>query len=291
MPEELIIDPTLDTEDNFIPDTGIEPDLGLFEIAEETSAPTAEELTAKLEAQAAELERLKQSSDLSAGMSQGFQTLAQQLQAQNAPDYSNLPNLPTPVNAVPQQYNLPDKESFEREFLVNPYDAFSKFLAPVVGNQQQTMNTQMAEMNKMISKNNAFMSDTNKDILSKYNDEVEVYASRLGGKDPYGEAIKQVRSNHFSDIMSDREKSIEQKMYEKAKADIAAEQAVLNKGKGFPVGATQLGAATNPQATKVRVTKAEMDKVKKMTALKFGPDSGAETELLMYNYLKERNEL
>lgn len=289
--EDSIIDPNLDGGGQLAPDTHIEPDL--FQVEDEIdNGPTPEELTAQIAAQAAELERLKQSSDLSAGMTQGFQTLAQQLQASQGNQFDNLPNLPqAPANVPAQQFNLPDKDSFEREFLSNPYESLQKFLAPVVGNQQQVVNTQMAEMNKMISKNNAYMNDANKDILTKYGDEVGVYASRLTGNDPWGEAVKQVRSNHFSDIMAEQQKTIEEKMYEKAKADLLAEQAAADQTAASPVGSTNLGTDTNPTPARVRVTKAQMDKVKKLTALKFGPNSGAETELMMYNYLKERNEL
>ncbi len=287
--DENIIDPNLDGG-NIIPDTNIQPDL--FQIEDEENTPTTDDLTAQIAAQAAELEKLKLGSDLSAGMTQGFDTLARQLQSQNAPDYSNLPGLPgLPVNTPAAQYALPDRESFEREFLTNPYDSLQKFLAPVVGNQQQVVNTQMAEMNKMISKNNTYMNDTNKDILNKYGDEVGVYASRLTGNDPWGEAVKQVRSNHFADIMADQTKSIEEKMYEKAKADLLAEQTAAGITPASPVGSTNLGAATVPAPKRVSITKTQMDKVKKLTALKFGPESGAETELMMYNYLKERNEI
>lgn len=280
----------IDAPNNFAPATNIEPDLNVFEIEDEANAgPSAEDLAAKYAAQEAELERLKQSASLSDGMTQGFQTLAQQLQAQKGNQFDNLPGLPQAPAQIQNQYAMPDKEAFEREFLTNPYDAFSKFLAPVVGNQQNAINSQMTEMNKMISKNNAYMNESNKDILSKYGEEVGAYASRLPGNDPWTDAVKQVRSNHFSDIMAEREKSIEQKMYEKAKADLLAEQNPTDQRS--PVGSTNMGANTNPPAAKVKVTKAQMDKVKKMTTLKFGPDSGPEVELQMYNYLKDRNEL
>jgi hypothetical protein len=286
--DDTIIETPVPGED-FIPETNIQPDL--FQIEDEDTAPTTDDLTAQIAAQAVELEKLKLGSDLSAGMTQGFDTLARQLQSQNAPDYSNLPGLPSATPAPAAQYSLPDRESFEREFLTNPYDSLQKFLAPVVGNQQQVVNTQMAEMNKMISKNNTYMNETNKDILNKYGDEVGVYASRLTGNDPWGEAVKQVRSNHFADIMADQTKSIEEKMYEKAKADLLAEQTAAGITPASPVGITNLGQATIPTVKKVSITKTQMDKVKKLTALKFGPDSGAETELMMYNYLKERNEI
>jgi hypothetical protein len=286
--EEIIVDPIIDGG-NLAPDTHIQPDL--FQIEDEETTPSTDDLTAQIAAQKEELEKLKLGSDLSAGMTQGFDTLARQLQSQNAPDYSNLPGLPSLNNTPAQQFNLPDREAFERDFLTNPYDSLQKFLAPVVGNQQQVMNTQMAEMNKMISKNNTFMNETNKDILNKYGDEIGVYASRLTGNDPWGEAVKQVRSNHFTDIMAEQTKSIEEKMYEKAKADLLAESTAAGATTGSPVGSTNLGQATIPTVKKVSITKTQMDKVKKLTALKFGPDSGSETELMMYNYLKERNEI
>jgi hypothetical protein len=286
--EEIIVDPIIDGG-NLAPDTHIQPDL--FQIEDEENTPSTDDLTAQIAAQAAELEKLKLGSDLSAGMTQGFDTLARQLQSQNAPNYDHLPGLPAVINTPQTQFNLPDRESFEREFLTNPYDSLQKFLAPVVGNQQQVVNTQMAEMNKMISKNNTYMNDTNKDILNKYGDEVGVYASRLQGNDPWGEAVKQVRSNHFADIMADQTKSIEEKMYEKAKADLLAESTAADSTLASPVGSTNLGQATIPTVKKVSITKTQMDKVKKLTALKFGPDSGSETELMMYNYLKERNEI
>lgn len=283
---------TNEPEEILVPETGIEPDLGGFEVVEETTAgPTAEELAAQLEALRKEKELLEQSANLTTGMQEGFQTLAQQLQAQQGNKFDNLPGLPPAPNNMPQQnFALPDKETFEKEFFTNPYDSFQKMLAPVIGSQQATINNQMAEMNKMISKNNAYMNESNKEILNKYGDEVQVYASRLNSNDPWGDAIKQVTTNHFNDIMQEKIKATETSAYEKAMADLkAAQDKVDQVSSGSPVGSTNLGMATNPGSKKVRITKAEMQKVKDMTAMKFGPNSGAETELQMYNYMKENN--
>lgn len=280
-----VVDDVIDT---MIPETGIEPDLDMFEIAED-NAPTADDLAAQLAAKDAELAELKKQSDLTAGMQQGFQSLAQQLQSQNAPDYSNLPGLPPAnPNQMPQSYALPNKEDFEKDFFTNPYDAMTKMLAPALGNQQSALTSQMSEMNKMISKTQVYTNEANKEILSKYGDEVEVYASRLGGKNPYEDAVKQVTMNHFADIMSEKTKSASEQAYEKALADLRAEQ---GKTTPSPVGTTAMGTMTNPQPAKVKVTKAQMDKVKMMTATKFGPDSGPEVELQMYNYMKDNGML
>jgi hypothetical protein len=286
--ETLNTDPTLET----IPSTQIDPDIDMFDIVEDTPAgPTSEEIAAQLETLRKENEALKQVSDLSSGMQQGFQTLAQQLQAQQPNQYDNLPGLPAPVQEQTPNFALPNKEEFERDFLTNPYDAFSKFLAPVVGNQQHVMNSQMAEMNKMISKNNAYMSESNKEILTKYGDEVQTYASRLQSNDPWGDAVKQVRSNHFQDIMNEKLKTAEETAYEKAKAELEAATQNLQSTQASPVGSTNLGANTNPGATKVKITKAQMDKVKALTATKFGPNSGPEVELQMFNYMKDNGML
>ena len=282
--EEFVPTPNVDLIDN--------DDPNMFDVVDDSNEPTAEDLRAQLEATKKEMELLKQSSDLSTGMQQGFQTLAQQLQAQKAPDYSNLPGLPNlPQNQNTQNFSLPDKETFEKEFFVNPYESLQKFLAPVISSQQATVSTQMAEMNKMVSKNNAYMNESNKDILSKYGDEVQVYASRLSGNDPWGDAIKQVRTNHFNDIMQETVKSAEQRAYEKAKADLEAAKANLTNNPGSPVGTSNLGGITNPQPSKIKVTKAQMDKVKQMTAAKFGPNSGAEVEMQMYEYMKNNGML
>lgn len=290
-PELEVIDGT-DPTPNSIPTPNIEPDLSGFEVVEEHQAgPSVEELAAQLEAIKQENEKLKQVSDLSTGMNQGFQTLAQQLQAQQGNQFDNLPNLPQTPQAQQQNFALPDKEVFEKEFMLNPYDAFQKMLAPVVGSQNAAISSQMSEMNKMISKNNAYMNESNKDILSKYGDEVSVYASRFTSQDPWGDAVKQVRTNHFQDIMNEKLELTKQEAYEKAKADLEAAKADLNKGPSSPVGGTNLGGMTNPQAAKVKITKAEMDKVKQMTIAKFGPDSGPETELQMYNYMKSNGML
>lgn len=280
-----VVDEVIDT---MVPGTGIEPDLDMFEIAED-NAPTADDLAAQLAAKDAELAELKKQSDLTAGMQQGFQSLAQQLQTQQAPDYSNLPGLPAAnSNQTPQSYALPNKEDFEKDFFTNPYDAMTRMLAPALGNQQSALTSQMAEMNKMISKTQVYTNESNKDILSKYGDEVEVYASRLGGKNPYEDAVKQVTMNHFADIMSEKTKSASEQAYEKALADLRAEQ---GKATPSPVGTTAMGTMTNPTPAKVKVTKAQMDKVKMMTATKFGPDSGPEVELQMYNYMKDNGML
>jgi hypothetical protein len=234
----------------------------------------------------AENERLKQSSDLSTGMQQGFQSLAQQLQG-GTPDFNNLPGMPNAPSAPAQSYQMPDKETFEKEFYASPFDSFTKMLAPVIGNQNTQMNTQMEAMNKMISKNQVYMDTSNKDILSKYGDEVEAYAARLTGSNPYGDAVKQVTMNHFNDIMSEKTKTAEEAAYTKAKEEFEKASQNLAQVSASPVGMTNMGASTNPSASKVRITKADMDKVKQLTATKFGPDSGPEIEVQMYNYMKE----
>ena len=282
----------LEIIDPAVPATNIDPVIDGFDIIEEnTNEPTAEELKAQLEEIKAANEALKTNADLTVGMQQGFQTLASQLAAQNAPKYDNLPGLPNAQPAPVQNYSLPDKETFEKEFFTNPYDSFTKMLAPVIGNQQNAINNQMAEMNKMISKNQVYMNEANKEILSKYGDEVEVYASRLGGNNPYGDAIKQVTMNHFNDIMTEKTKSVEEQAYAKAKAEFEAASANLAATTASPVGTTALGTTTNPGAKKVKITKGEMDKVKALTATKFGPDSGPEVELQMYNYMKSNGML
>ena len=193
------MDPELEIIDDGIPAPNVSPDLGGddvgFDIIEEDKSQTPESLAAELEKARQELEALKQNSDISQSMQQGFQTLAQQLNADKKNDFSNLPglsDLPSNQNSN-QQFSLLDKESFEKDFFTNPYDAMQRFLAPIVGSQNQAVSQQMAEMNKMISKNNAYMNESNREILNKYGDEVNAYDSRLPGNDPWGDAIKQVQ--------------------------------------------------------------------------------------------------
>ena len=99
--------------------------------------------------------------------------------------------------------------------------------------------------------------------------------------------------NHFNDIIAEKAKSAEEQAYEKAKADLeaAASNLAASKNQPSPAGMTNLGTNTNPQPGKVRITKADMDKVKAMTAQKFGPNSGPEVELQMYNYMKDNGML
>ncbi len=273
-----------------VPVANVEPDLGAFEIIEDTPAQSPEDLAAIVAKLQADNEALKNNSSLADGMTAGFATLASQLQNQ-APasnNFDTLPGMPTaPATPGMQSYNIPDKETFEKDFYTNPYDAMTKLIAPALQNQQNSLTSQMSGMNKMISKNNAYMSEANKPVLTKYADEVEAYATRLSGNDPYGDAIKQVTQNHYLEMQQDAIKAAT----EKALADYKAE---LEKAPASPpsmVGGTTLGTSEPKSIPKTRVTAAQMKKVKEATVSQFGPNAGPEYEKMMYDYMKNAGTL